>query len=565
MRFTKFLLLFTFTLISLLTTSAQDYTPPMRIPPSLSANFGELRNNHFHSGLDYTTQYAVNKPIYSVADGYVSRINVSPGGYGLALYVDHPETGHTSVYGHLNSFSKKIADYFIAKQYEHESYRLDIQLAPNEIPVKQGEQIALSGNTGSSGGPHLHFELRDTKTEEPLDVLNYLGHHIRDNIRPELRGIAIYPQTGTGLVNGSAAPLRMNIARTKEGGYAAPPRTINAWGTIGAGLKAYDKMPGRNNIYGVKTIKLYVDEALVYKSEINRFSFDETRMLNSFIDFEDWRLNKSFFMKSFVEPGNKLRFYQTLNSGFININLEKNYRFRYELTDHYGNKTVYSFIVKGVKQEIPAAPKCDQCMALNLANSWVSENASLSIPMGNLYTDVCFKASSTASQKYYSDIYQLNDKPVPLHRAGQLKIRLKRLADVDSTRYGIVKIDRAGKESWIGGSYNHGEIEANINELGDRYAVDIDTQAPVITPVNPAQWASQRKIVVTLRDSKSGIASFRGEINGKFVLFKHDIKSPNYTYVFDDSRLVKGQKQHFVFTATDGTGNKSEYKYEFYY
>lgn len=543
---------------------SQNFVSPINFTPSLSANFGELRNNHFHSGIDYRTQQVENKPIFSIDEGFVSRINISPTGYGLALYIDHP-SGHTSVYGHLNSFSQKITNYIRQKQYEKETYRIDYYLQPGEITVKKGEQIALSGNTGGSGGPHLHFEIRDTKTQDPLDVLNFLGRTVNDKASPDVRMIAVYPQEGKGVVNGSSAPLRQNIGRTKSGTYAAPARAINAWGKIGLGIKSYDRIQGTSNIYGVEKVILTVDGKTVFTSDINRLSFDKTRMINSFMDFEDWRNSRSMIMKSFVEPGNKLDFITAINDGFIEINAEKNYNVRYELTDHYGNRTVYSFIIKGVKQNIPQPTKCENFMTYLLSNSFVDADFSLTIPLGNLYTDICYKHSKTASPKYFSPIHRVNNKPVPLHRNGQIWLKQTKSADVDSTKFGIIKIDKNGKESWIGGTYKNGGLEANINELGDRFAIDVDTIAPTITPVIPSNWLARKRIVVQLKDNKSGISSFRGEINGKFILMSHDTKSTSYTYIFDDSRLVKGENQKFTFTATDGAGNKSDYSYEFLY
>ncbi len=554
---------FVFTLNAL--TQSANYTPPLQIPPSLSANFADLRNNHFHSGLDYRTQYAVNKPVFSIADGYVSRINVSPGGYGLALYITHPATGHTSVYGHLNAFSKKIADFIIRKQYEAESFRLDVNLKADEMPVKRNEQIALSGNTGSSGGPHLHFEIRDTKSEEPLDALDFLGHTIKDNIPPELHGIALYPIAGRGVLNGSQSAIRLNVGTSKSGGYAAPSQTLKTWGLIGAGVKASDRMNGTSNSFGVKQINLFVDEMLVFKSRITRFSFDKSRMINSFVDFEAWRNNKSFFMKSFVEPGNKLDFYTTINNGLVDINSERDYKFRYELIDHYGNKTNYTFVVKGVKQAVPTLEKCKNYMTTSVDNSYSDTDFSLSIPKDNLYADFCFVHTRVASQRYFSDVHRVGNRPVPLHKSGMIKVGLKRVAPVENSKYGVVRIDNKGVANWVGGTYRDGAIEVAINELGERYAVDIDTILPQITPQNPEQWAVKKRIVISLKDDKSGIGSFRGEINGKFVLFTHDVKSSLYTYIFDDTRLISGQNQELKFVATDGAGNKREYRYSFFY
>lgn len=538
---------------------SQQYRYPVIIPPAFSGNFGELRSNHFHSGLDFKTEQTVNKPIVAIEEGYVSRISVSPGGFGLALYVDHPATGHTSVYAHLNSFSKEIAEWVKEKQYEQERFQVTLYPEKGQFPVKQGEQIALSGNTGSSGGPHLHFEIRDSQTEEPLDALAYLPL-VADTQKPDLRGIAFYPQKDKGLINGSSNPLRINISKDSQGNPLAPGRTINAWGRIGVGVKAYDRMNGQSNIYGVKHIRLFVDEELVFSSSIDRFSFSDTRMLNSFVDFEDWKERRSFYMKSFVDPGNRLPFYKTTNNGYIDIIEEREYRFRYELEDHAGNRLDYRFSVQGKPQEIPAPLPCDNWFSWNLNNSFLEIGFSLSIPAGNLYNDLSFTHRKTESHTYYSHIHRVNDKPVPLHQGAELWIGLHTDTLQNRRNYGIVKINDNGSESWVGGTYKRGGIAATIRELGDSYAVSSDTLSPTITPVSPENWVKQRRIRVRLSDNKSGIASFRGEINGKFVLFTHDTKSNVYTYHFDDARLNKGEQLSLVFTTTDGAGNSSEYK-----
>lgn len=557
-----FILLFT---VFSTTAYSQQYTNPVNIPSALSGNFGELRNNHFHSGIDYKTQQVINKPIIAIADGYVSRINVSPGGYGLALYIDHPETGHTSVYGHLNSFSKSIADYVKEQQYERESYSVTLYPGQGILPVKKGEQIALSGNTGSSGGPHLHFEIRDTKSQDPLDPLQFLGRNVSDTQRPDIRGVAFYPVEGKGMVNGSSNPLRLNVSKNKSGVPLALSQPINAWGRIGIAVKAYDRMNGQTNIYGVKHVRLFVDEKQVFSSSIERFPFSKTRMLNSFIDFEDWRRRRSFFMKSFVEPGNTLKLYNTTNAGYIDINEERNYRMRYELEDHNGNTLTYSFVVRGQQQPVAQAGKCDNFMPWGMHNSFVDFDFMLDIPSGNLYDSFCYFHRKIRSTVYYSDMHQVNESPIPLHDNATMWIKLNADTLENRRQYGIVEVNESGSDSWIGGTYKRGGIETSIRELGRRYAVDIDTVPPKITPVNVEKWVTSRRIQIRLTDNKSGVANFKGTINGKFVLFSHDMKSSLYTYVFDDSRLEKGKTQELVFTAVDGAGNSSEYRYSFEY
>lgn len=557
------LIFFLFFIGSLL-SYPQQYRNPVTIPPALSGNFGELRNNHFHSGIDFKTQRVVDKPIVAIEDGYISRISVSAGGYGLALYIDHPATGHTSVYAHLNSFSKEITEWVKEQQYRQERFNITLYPESGMFPVKKGEQIALSGNTGSSGGPHLHFEIRDSRSEEPLDALKFLAK-IPDTRKPDLQGIAFYPVTEKGVVNGSSNPIRVNISKDKAGNPLALGKNIEAWGRIGVGVKAYDRMDGESNIYGVKHIRLFVDDIHVFSSTINRFSFADTRMLNTFIDFEDWRRRSSFFMKSFIEPGNTLSFYEAENNGYIDIDEERPYRFRYELEDHYGNRLTYNFTVSGKSQPIPSKPECNNWMIWNLYNSYMNTGFQLQIPKGNLYDDICFSYSSSRSPNHYSDLHRVNNTPVPLHDRANMWIGMHTDTLLNKKNYGIVRVSENESESWIGGEYVRGGISVGIRELGDRYAISADTIAPVITPIEMDSWVKQKRIRIRLSDDKSGIESFRGEINGKYVLFTHDSKSSVYTYWFDDSRLTKGQQQVLTFTAVDDAGNRNEYMYSFFY
>jgi hypothetical protein len=549
--------------IHALTSIAQNtYRSPLDIPLILSANFGELRPNHFHSGIDLKTEGVINKPVYAMENGYVSRISVSPSGYGLALYINYPVTGQTSLYGHLNKYAPKIAQYVKNKQYEHENYRIDISLNANDIPVTKGELVAYSGNTGSSGGPHVHFEIRNTADQLAIDPLEYYKSRITDSQPPLIKGIAIYPIQEKGAVDFSRHPYRANIAILKDGTYAALKDTVEVWGKIGIGMYANDRMDGTTNIYGVRKVHLFCDNKEVFFSDLSTVDFDKTEMINSMIDFDYWSRKRVFYQKSYIEPGNELAIYQSMNNGYIDIKEERLYNFRYELEDLYGNQTNYSFCVKGREQTIPQKRHCTQTMIWNQDNNYSSESFSLSIPKKNLYDDLCFTLKKDSSPKYLSDLFEVNDVYVPLRDYCNMTIKLNKDILADKSQYGIVRV-AGNRENWIGGTYKNGYIIGRIDELGSAYAVSTDTKAPVITPVQPDRWTRQAEIKIRLSDDKSGISSHKGTIDGAFVLFENDVKSSVYSYKFDSSRLKKGQMHKFVFTATDACGNTSSYEYEF--
>ena len=322
------------------TAEAQQLRKPMDIPVLLSGNFGELRSNHFHSGIDFKTPGVEGKPIHSVQDGYVSRISVSPWGYGNGLYITHPD-GTTTVYGHLQKFSQKITAYLKEKQYEQESFNVNLSLTPDELPVKEGELVALSGNTGSSGGPHLHFEVRDTETEEPMDPIEYNKDLIKDTQAPKIQGIMVYSMPGKGVVNGSRRKLELKPVTAKNGKQTLTGK-IEAWGEIGLAVKGYDYMDNTSNIYGIKDITLTADSQVIFHSNLDRFAFDESRYLNSFTDFEEWKEHRSFYIKSFVDPGNRLRFIESLNRGILTIDEPRAYHLTYQLADAFGGGVVGS-------------------------------------------------------------------------------------------------------------------------------------------------------------------------------------------------------------------------------
>ncbi len=540
------------------TAEAQQLRKPMDIPVLLSGNFGELRSNHFHSGIDFKTQGVKGKPIHSVQDGYVSRISVSPWGYGNGLYITHPD-GTTTVYGHLQKFSQKITAYLKEKQYEQESFNVNLSLTPDELPVKEGELVALSGNTGSSGGPHLHFEVRDTETEEPMDPIEYYKDLIKDTQAPKIQGIMVYSMPGKGVVNGSRRKLELKPVTAKNGKQTLTGK-IEAWGEIGLAVKGYDYMDNTSNIYGIKDITLTADSQVIFHSNLDRFAFDESRYLNSFTDFEEWKEHRSFYIKSFVDPGNRLRFIESLNRGILTIDEPRTYHLTYQLADAFGNTTQLSIQIEGKEQPIPEVDtENTELFHWWSDNRFGAKGIRLTIPKGNLYDDLYFHYSVKEDSAALGATHILHNKPVAFHKSAKLSLRLQTDTLENKQQYGIVRLQN-GRRSWTGGVYRNGWVDADIKEMGS-YTLGQDLVPPTITPLNPATWVSKQAIALRLSDNLSGVQTYRGEIDGQYVLFEMNSKSV-ITYHFDKERLARG-KHTLKLVVTDACGNQSTYTYPF--
>ena len=540
------------------TAEAQQLRKPMDIPVLLSGNFGELRSNHFHSGIDFKTQGVEGKPIHSVQDGYVSRISVSPWGYGNGLYITHPD-GTTTVYGHLQKFSQKITAYLKEKQYEQESFNVNLSLTPDELPVKEGELVALSGNTGSSGGPHLHFEVRDTETEEPMDPIEYYKDLIKDTQAPKIQGIMVYSMPGKGVVNGSRRKLELKPVTAKNGKQTLTGK-IEAWGEIGLAVKGYDYMDNTSNIYGIKDITLTADSQVIFHSNLDRFAFDESRYLNSFTDFEEWKEHRSFYIKSFVDPGNRLRFIESLNRGILTIDEPRTYHLTYQLADAFGNTTPLSIQIEGKEQPIPEVDtENTELFHWWSDNRFGAKGIRLTIPKGNLYDDLYFHYSVKEDSAALGATHILHNKPVAFHKSAKLSLRLQTDTLENKQQYGIVRLQN-GRRSWTGGVYRNGWVDADIKEMGS-YTLGQDLVPPTITPLNPATWVSKQAIALRLSDNLSGVQTYRGEIDGQYVLFEMNSKSV-ITYHFDKERLARG-KHTLKLVVTDACGNQSTYTYPF--
>lgn len=528
-----------------------NFCSPFDFPILLSANFGELRPNHFHNGLDIKTQGVTGKPIHCIADGYVSRVAVLHGGYGQAIYVTHPN-GLTSVYGHVISFAKNIQTYVRQYQYAHETFVCDLKFQPGQFPVKKGDIIALSGNEGASAGPHLHLELRRTETGEYIDPMPYFKHLLKDSKAPVGNLIGIYPIQGKGVVNGSSHKKLLAIGNLKQ--------PVHAWGEIYTGISAKDYMDGTSNFYGVHSVTLYVDSVQVFNSTIDKVLPDENRMINGFTDYEELTRTRRLIMRSYKLPGNRLRLLHTNeNRGAVTIDKERDYHFRYVLEDNFGNRRIYQFIVKGKRQDIPEyKPEANEMLYWNQANVIQKPGMELVVPRYYVYEDVPLRTDMRGDSSRIAFDYILDAGRTPIHSYCDLSIGLRHMPVADTTKYYIVQ--KAGKwRSSMGGKYANRWIKTRVRSLGT-FSVDVDTIAPQITPIGQGGWRTSRNIRFRIKDMESGIGSYKVYIDGKFVLF--GLKK-GILVIQDPEKVKKGVPHKLEVTVTDQCGNMTRKEYKF--
>lgn len=544
------------------------FRSPVDYPITLSGAFGEIRRNHFHSGIDIRTGGTEGKPVYAIADGYVSRVNISPFGFGKALYITHPN-GYTSVYAHLKKFAGPIASWVEKKQYEKESFAMDTDVLPGVLRVKKGEMIALSGNSGSSGGPHIHFEIRDTKTQEILDPLDF-GFMKSDRLAPIIRFVKIYPHDNRSMVNFRNQPLLTQAIGSSGKFRLKNHDTVHVTGSIIFGIETNDAGEGSLKT-GVHKIRLFLDNKLVFSQDIDRFAFSETRYVNSILDYPAYLKDGRKIQRSYLAPNNKTGIVKLAeNRGILSFSSAGFHSVRYEVEDAFSHQSVVSFTLKshppapaGAR---PASSGTSEESPDGALITWKNDNRFekmgliLEVPKEAVYEDFYLGYKELAPPgEAKSPMFQLHDRYTPLHTYCQLSIRIAGLPDKLTGKAVIASVGSNGKFTSVGGKFQGGWITARIREFG-KYTVVLDTRPPVITPVNISQHKNvqkQRTIRMKISDDLSGIDTYRGTLNGKWILMDYDAKNRLLEYTFDH-RLRPGRNE-FRLVVTDAVGNSSVY------
>ncbi len=544
------------------------YSDPVKIPISLSGSFGELRNNHFHSGIDIKTQGRFGIPVFAVADGYISRISVSPSGYGNVIYINH-DNGTTSVYGHLDQFRPDIQNYIRNIQYERKSFQVDVPVLPGIFPVVKNEKIALSGNSGSSQAPHLHFELRNTKTEDPVNPLKLGFYYIKDNTPPIIYSVQIIPLSSESHVNFSNKKVIFDVELV-DGKYRIKNNpAIAVYGQIGFAVEAYDFTDGSSNKCGINQMELTVGGIPYSVFEINRFSFDDSRNINSYIDYEVFANTGRKFQKTYTEPcGNLRNFEFTENHGIFDPGFEGVHPVKIELKDSKGNSAVLEFSVEGKYREMPVVQEnFTTIFVCGQPNLYKTDNFSIEMPEGTLYKNLLFQYQVKEAVKgYFSAVHQIHNKTVPLHKSATVSIKSKDLPESLAEKALLVNINPDnGKFTSAGGKYENGWITADIRTFGN-YAVRVDTVPPNILPLsitNKTTLTEPDKIRFEIKDDLAGIGTIEGLIDGKWALFEYDAKNNLITHYFDAERFEMNKQHNFKLTVTDNRGNSSLYEATF--
>lgn len=544
------------------------FRAPLDIPMLLSGNYGEMRSNHFHAGLDIKTQGVEGKKVYAAAEGYISRIKVSPFGYGKTLYIRHPN-GYTTVYAHLQRFNKEITAYVKKAQYRKESFAIELFPEASQFPISKGELIALSGNTGGSLAPHLHFEIRTTANEVPVNPLLF-GFDIKDDIAPVIKGLTIFPATPSTTVNGKSTKQVFDVKMVEDHYELVATAPIKVSGPVYFGLEVIDKMNGTGNRCGVYQVQLFKGKELCYHHVIDEISFSQKRYINAFVDYEAHTRRKKWVQKSTKLPNNKLQVYQSLvNNGEVLPKAQTIELLSYVVKDAYGNTSTLKWRIQLKETSLPESMADDAgsttAFRYNVANSFEEGNLMLYLPPNILYEDLDFQFTLKDTMKNaLVPTYGLHDYTVPLQSHMVVSIKAPEIPKVLRPQCLIVSKTKKKDKLYAEGGYWKGDyMVVKTRSFGD-YTIMVDSVPPKIIPINMKEgenMGGKWSIMMKIGDNLSGIKKYRGTIDGKWVLMEYDAQNSRLTHYFEEG-LTKG-KHHFMLEVTDGRYNKTVYESDF--
>ncbi len=538
----------------------KDYfDSPLKIPIILSGTFGELRSNHFHSGIDIKTQGKEGIPVYAPADGYISRIKVGQYGFGKALYMNHPN-GYTTVYAHLRKFAGDIQSYVKKNQYKKQKYAIG-NLFPKQdkFPIKKGDIIGYTGDTGSSGGPHLHYEIRDTKTENIINPL-FFSFNVDDTIKPTVNQLMVYPLSDEARINNFAKKTSLELKKISEGEFVTD--RINASGTIGFGINVFDRLNGASNKNGIFSLEMKVNGNRVYYHDVETFSFAESKYINLHIDYAHYKKYRKRFQKTHKVTPNKLSLYEDLvNNGKINIEENSNYTVEIISSDFNKNQTRIKIPIKGVKSTLifKKLDTTDYKIKSTDFNKFKLQNVTVAFPKNTFYQD------SFIDFKLNNGVASVHERTVPLDKKYTLTFGISHLSDAQRQQVYIANVDNPKYPRYVSTKKKIDKAYTSTKSLG-KYTLNYDTKKPSISLVNiqNGKWISKNKTLkVKIKDKETGIRDYRATIDNEWILMEYNHKKGILTYDFSDKKLV-GSKHIFKIVVSDNVGNTKTLKATFF-
>ena len=528
---------------------------PVGATIGIAANFGELRPNHYHMGLDCRTDQHENVPVYAAADGYIAKVKIEPFGFGRCIYINHPN-GLTTLYAHLNAFAPALEKYVTEQQYSLKRWGIFIDIPANLFPVKKGEQIASSGNTGGSQGPHTHFEIRDTKTDKNLNPLLF-GMPLQDNTAPDIIRLAVYDRSiSTYDQSPKIYPLKkINGIYTVAGGYIIAPSD-----KVSFAITAYDRYTGSTNQNGIYAAAVFVDDNETSRFEIDSISYDETRYLNAHIDYRVRSSGGPWLQHLTPMPGYVNSIYTTdKNRGVIMIS-DKPDSVKIFVADADGNESQLNVVLKP-PVNIPAQKifTATQKFIPNYVNIFENDKVKFYLPENALYDTVNFiyKEMASAGEQ---NIYQLHNATIPVHTYFMVNIKADFTAE-DSSKI-VMKRSYGAKDDYRKANHSKGWYNASFREFGN-FELTVDKIPPVVNPIgfrDGMNAAKLNRILFSVSDNTEEIQSFTALLDGNWLRFSND-KGRNFIYVFDD-HCPPGEHELKV-TVIDQVGNTTEKTFKF--
>lgn len=535
------------------------FRSPLDIPLVLAGTFGELRSNHFHSGIDIKTQQREGLPIYAIADGSVTRIKISHWGYGKVLYVAHPN-GYTSVYGHLQKFAPEIEAHIKELQYKEKSYEVEVFPDYGAVKVEKGKVIAYGGNTGGSSGPHLHFEIRSSISEKPTNPLLY-GFDVRDATNPILNNLYAYPLSQDATINQSQNKVELEFKRQEDGTFLA--EKVNVTGTIGLGFIGYDRLDLAANRNGVYSVQQSVNGKVYTEYDFETFSFGETRYLNTLIDYDHYGRYRQKIQRLFKGAGNRLSIYHTLyNDGKIEVREGLTYNAELLIKDINGNEVKAVIPIEGKKESVKIErenEKTENYVVAKKPNNYELGAAKVYFPANTFYDNFYIDLEK------YGDTVEIHNNRVAAHRNFTITFDVADYLEKERKQMFIAQLDSRSSPQYVS-TYKRGStFTARTRNLGT-YTLAKDTVAPKISPRNfkEKQWLNNYQYLsIRISDDLSGIDTYSATINGEWILMEYEPKTNTLTFNFDDIILDKTEC-NLELSVTDNVGNSTTFTSTFF-